>query len=136
MLQRLCRSWKRSLAAPVPLDLDLGLTNGVNSWVVYAPEIQVAGSLLSFEPFDPTVMLQELLADVVAARLSKGLINKIKLARTYYEAGDAEAASAVLADFVASVRNMIGSKKPRLSVVVGSQLIADAEALRSAVQFM
>lgn len=125
-----------SLSIPVPLDLDVSLTNGASAWLVYAPEIQVAGSLLSFEPFDPPVMLQELLADATAARLSKGLINKIKLARTYHEAGDAEAASAVLADFVVSVRNMITPKKPRISAVVGSRLIADAEAIRSAVQFM
>lgn len=117
---------------PVPLSLDWSLAT-TTAWVLYTPEIRVAGWLTSFEALDARAMLQRLAADAAGLGPGKTLANKANLAQTYHATNDTQATCAVLTDFVDSVRRFVGLKKPKILYLDASRLIADGEAIKTAI---
>lgn len=82
---------------------------------------------------DPGALLQQLATDVTGVGPGTSLADKVALAQTYYTVSDIPATCAVLTDFVSQVGSLTHGKKPKLPTELASELIADAEAIMTAI---
>jgi hypothetical protein len=95
------------------------------------PSLGLSIAFVVTQDSDPAALLEELAADVTGVGPGESLANKVKLAQVYYAANDIQATCAVLTGFVAEVRAQRGKKK--ISATLADQLIADAQAIMTAI---
>lgn len=94
----------------------------------YRNSALVAAGTITIAPvLSPSEMLNNLAIAASGVGPGKRLVSKVELAYTYYLAGDIQATCAVLTDFISSTNDLIGEKKPKISLDVALNLVADAE---------
>ena len=104
--------------------------NGTTDPILDGRDLDLTTTVLG--PVMPMISAQftMLLTELAGVPPGRSLVDKVALSQTYHEAGDDRSACAVLAAFVREVIAVSGRK---IDPVLATQIVGDAESLRSAL---